>query len=283
METDEQLPEYSKDDLDEAFDDALAAAERLHEKLASAAEEAGYVKEAIKYARPRFDGLYKRAHDDPSAYQIIASGINFLRGLGGELDRLSGIADDFSVPFGPVVNSTGSFGGTVDAASALWDIDYVETQPLSPPPSRKSRREYSDKLRRIDPSLAQSYDQIWQSYLGTTSDPHRAALFMIRTLLDNFFAKIAPDDEVRRSAHWHEKMGDNPNQIWRSERIAYALEKNIKDKIRQTMLQAQSTQIGALYKAVNQAHDRGALNEEKASKALTAVDDFLKDWLDALS
>ena len=282
METPRQLPEYSKDELDRAFDEVLAAAERLHQKLASAAEEAGYVTKAIKYARPRFDGLYQKAHDDPSVYPIIASGVDFLRGLGTELDRLYGLADEFAVPFGPAVNSTGSFGGTSDAASALWDLDYIEAQPLPPPPSRKSRQAYTDRLRRVDPSLADSYDQVWQTYLGTTSDPNRAALFMIRTVLDNFFARIAPDDEVRASPYWHMKEGDKPNQIWRPERIAYALAKNIKDDSRRTLLQAQSTQMGALYEAVNRAHDRNALNEDKANRALLAMDGFLTDWLDSL-
>jgi hypothetical protein len=281
MEDHTLLPEYSKEDLDRAFEEALAAAERLHKRLASAAEDAGYVINVINFAKPTFDGLYLRAQDDPSAYPIIASGVDFLKGLGSELNRLAGIADDFATPFGPIVNSTGTFSATSDTASILWDPDY-KAQPIPLPPNRKSREYYSAKLKGLDPSLANSYDQVWQTYLVTSSDPHRASLFMMRTLFDNFFAKLAPDDEVRSSRYWHRKEGEKPNQIWRSERIAYALEKNIKDGNRRAILEAEAKQISALYDAANIAHDRGALDEDKASRALMAMDSFLKDWLDSL-
>lgn len=135
-------------------------------------------------------------------------------------------------------------------------------------------------MREIKPSLADTYEEIWQTYFGTNADPHRAALFLIRTLFDNFFALIAPDDEVRASTHWKQKDGDKPNQIWRPERIAYALEKNIQDEDRRKFLEKESVHITTLYKAVNRAHDRDALDEDKSSKTVLAMDSFLQDWLD---
>ncbi len=155
-------------------------------------------------------------------------------------------------------------------------------QPVSPPPNRKSREYYSSKLKGLNPTLANSYDEVWQTYLGTSSEPHRAALFMMRTLFDNFFAWLGPDEEVRKSEHWHKKDGDKPNQIWRSERLAFALEKHVQNSNRRTILGAASKQITAIYEAANEAHNRGSLDEDKASRTLMAMDSFLKDWIDSL-
>ena len=68
---------------------------------------------------------------------------------------------------------------------------------------------------------------------------------MMRTLFDNFFAWLGPDEEVRKLKYWHSKDGDKPNQIWRSERLAFVLEKNVKDSNRRVMLEAQSKRIAA--------------------------------------
>lgn len=282
MEYHESSPEYSQEDIDRAFEEALSAAERLHKRLSSAAEDAGYVRFVVATTKPRLDAFFRKAQEDPSVYPMVASGVDYLKGLSNELNRLAGITDDFAIDFSPIANSAGTFGDTTVTVSLLRDLEDIGVEPIPPPPRRKSRNHYVMKLRKLDPPLADTYEEAWQTYLGTSSDSHRAALFMMRTLFDNFFAKIAPDGEVRASRHWRRKEGESPNQIWRSERIAYALEKNIHDQNRRSMLQAQSRQINALYEAANKAHDRGSLDEEKAARTLNAMDNFIRDWIDSL-
>lgn len=277
-----ELPEYSKDDLDRTYGEALAAAEQIHQKLASFAEDLGYVVRVVSDVKPQLDWLYLRAQYAPSMYPIVASGIDFLRVLSSELNRLSNLTDAFAVPLGSIINSIATFGGTIDASALFFDPAY-EPLVISPPPHRKTRDYYSAKLRELNATLANTYDQVWQTYFATTSEPHRAALFMMRTLFDNFFAWLAPDEKVRNSHHWHKKTGEKPNQIWRRERLAYAAEKHIKDSNRRTILETEANQINALYEAANEAHNRGTLDEEKASRTLMAMDNFLKDWLDSLT
>jgi hypothetical protein len=277
------FPEYSQEDLDQAFEDAIAAAKRLHTKIATLAEDTGYMVNVISASKPQLDALFEKAKTDPSAYPIVASGIDYLRGLGGELNSLDESMGKFIFQFSPAVNSTGTFASSTDSGTALWNPTYEPLKPFSSPPHRKSREYYSAKLKDLNPTLANLYDEVWQIYLGTTSEPHRAALFMMRTLFDNFFAWLGPDEQVRKSKYWHSKEGDKPNQIWRIERLAFALEKNIKNSNRRTMLEAQSKQISVLYDAANEAHNRGSLDEEKASKTLVAMDSFLIDWIDSLS
>ena len=275
------LPEYSQDDLNRAFEEALAATERLHKKFTSLAEDAGYVLNVLSTSKPQLDELYRIAQNDLSVYPLLASGVDFLRGLSKGLNSLEGAVEEFATPFNSMVNSTGTYGGTTDTGVVLFASTH-ELQPYLPPPNRKDRDYYAAKLKELNPTLANTYNQVWQTYYGTSSEPHRAALFMMRTLFDNFFAWLAPDEEVRNSSHWHIKAGEKPNQIWRSERLAYALEKNIEDDDRRNILKAEANQIGALYEAANEAHNREALDEDKASRTLMAMDSFLKDWLDAL-
>jgi hypothetical protein len=276
------VPEYSQEDIDRVFREALAAAENLHKKLSSLAEDTGYAITVINITKPGLDMLYSKAQEDSAAYTIVASGVDFLRGLTHEFTALAEATDGLADRFHPMINSTGTFSSSTDSGSALFNPDY-ELKPLPAAPARKSRDDYSAKLKSLDATLGNTYDQVWQTYLGTSSEPHRSALFTMRTLFDNFFAWLAPDHEVRSSPFWHKKDGDKSNQIWRSERLAYALNKHIMDERRRATLEATTKQIGALYEAANAAHNRGALDEDKASKTLMAMDSFLKDWLDSLS
>lgn len=282
VEEHKSFQEYSQDDLDQVFKETLDAAKRIHSKTSSLAEDAGYIVLAISSAKPQLDELLDKANYDPSIYPIVAGAIETLRNFKGELISLDNSMGQQVIKFGPTVNSIATFYSSTGSGTALFNPDY-ELEEYSPPPNRESREYYSAKLKRLNSTLANSYDEVWQTYFGTSSDPHRAALFMMRTLFDNFFAWIAPDDEVRNSKFWKIKKRDNPKQIWRSERRAFALVKNIKDNSRRTLLESQSKQISDLYEAANEAHSRGSLDEVKASRTLYAMDSLLKDWIDSLN
>ena len=99
------LPEYSQEDLDRAHEEALAAAERIHKKLTSLAEDSGYVVRMVSGVKPKLDWIYAQAQNDPSVYPMVASGVDFLRGLTGELNKLEDLIDGFSTPFASTVNS----------------------------------------------------------------------------------------------------------------------------------------------------------------------------------
>lgn len=275
------IPEFSEEDIEKVFDEVSDLLDSLHNKLASATEDVGYMRSVVYSSRPTILGLYEKAKDEPSIYPFIINSIEHLKGLNNELNKAAGFTGRLVSIIDPITDSTGTFAITSGSAGSLWDIE-SEAILIPEPPNRKSRDYYKSRLYELDPSLAKTYEEVWQTYLGTSSEPHRASLFMMRTLFDNFFAKLAPDEEVRGSQFWNRKDGDDPNQIWRSERISYALNKNIKDDNRREILKAEANNINLLYKAVNSAHNRGALDEEKATKTLMAMDNALKDWLDSL-
>lgn len=108
------VPEYSQEDLDRIFQAALATVENLDKKLSTLAEDTGYVMNAITITKPGLDMLYSKAKDDPTAYLIVASGIDFLKGLTNEFTTLAGVTDGLTARFGPLMNSTGTFSSSTD-------------------------------------------------------------------------------------------------------------------------------------------------------------------------
>ena len=74
---DQPLEEYSREDLDRIFKEAVEAIERLHKVLSDAAEDAGVARQVIIASLPRYSTMYGMAEDDSSIYPIVASGIQF--------------------------------------------------------------------------------------------------------------------------------------------------------------------------------------------------------------
>ena len=138
------------------------------------------------------------------------------------------------------------------------------------------------RLSTIDDSLANSYREIGQAYHGTTAGPARAAISMMRQVFDHFFDKLAPDDAVRASPYWKPKIGPDPNQITRRERMTYAAHTHIRDKTRADTITANINNILETYQFLNRLHKRGALSEKQARSALRTMKKFIETWIDAM-
>lgn len=280
-ETDyEPDPEFSREDLDRIFQDAIHAVETLHERLTSAAENVGYARQVISGSHPRFIVLFEESEKDPSLYPVIASGLGYLQKATIVYSRLADTLDPIGAELDSVSSTTGTFGGSTDAALDMSKLSSrFEPLPAIRPP--KTREECAESLRALDESIGRAYDQVWETFFGTSADPHRAALFMMRQVYDQFFSYLAPDDEVRQSPYWKQKKGDKPNQIFRSERIVYAARNLVDNPELADTLVSSAKQIADLYKAANRAHDRGTLDEDAAEKAIAAMDSMLADWIHA--
>src|SRR5690606_10251791 len=131
--------------------------------------------------------------------------------------------------------------------------------------------EVEKKLSVIDPSLAATYREIRQAYHGTTADPARAALGLMRQVFDHFFDKLAPNDVVRTSQYWKPKRGLDPNQVTRRERMTYAAHKHIRGKVRAQTVIANIDNILETYQMLNALHKRDALSIKQARIALRTM------------
>jgi hypothetical protein len=278
----EPVDEFSKEDMDRIFKEAIEAVENLHNSLTQATEYSGYARQIISESHPRYTVLFDKSQDDPSLYPLVASGLGFLRNATIQFNKMAGLAGEITYPLMPVVNSTGTFAGTTNAALEFGLVS-EQFEPLPALPSRKSREEYSSQLKALDIALSDSYEQVWQIYYGTSADRYRAALFMMRQVFDHFFYFLAPDDIVHESPYWTKKKGDKPDQIYRSERVMYAAHTHVEDPELAETLASSAKQINNLYKAANNAHSRGTLDENSANKAVLAMDNMLRDWIDAIS
>lgn len=138
-------------------------------------------------------------------------------------------------------------------------------------------------LEKLDLSLADSYQEIEQVYYGTNADNTRAAISTLRQTFDHFFNVLAPDADVRRSVYWKKKMGEKDElQIYRSERIKYAIFSNVNNSNIAESLSNDLKLILNSYKVLNSLHKRGKLNNEAAKEALFTVKHFLERFAEAI-
>lgn len=282
-ENNESWGELSREEIDQIFQEALDNVSRLHDTLIIVNEDVGYAHQYLSALYPRTMSLYDKAEEDSSIYPVVFSGVKYVQAIGTQFKNYDEQAKGIQVLISGYANSTGTVSSSTDAAVYLYNVKLPDNIPQIPkPPSRKSRDEYIEKLKELDPPLGKTYEEIWQIYFGTTADKCRASLFMIRQVFDHLFGILAPDSQVRESKYWTEKEGDKPMQIYRSERIQFAANNNVKDAGLAEALSSSSKHLLEFYDAVNRAHDRGLLDESKAEKALHAMNQSLMDWIDAI-
>ena len=140
-----------------------------------------------------------------------------------------------------------------------------------------------EKLAKLSQPLANTYKEIEQVFYATNADNTRAALPMMRQAFDYFFAIIAPDNDVRVSEFWQEKLDeDKPELVTRHERIRYAIATQIKNQENAEAFVNNVDLIVKSYKVLNRLHERGELNQEAAKQALLSVKHFLEDFASSL-
>jgi len=288
----EGMPEdrLTEEEYNLAFEQVIAAAQRLPDSHATATKDAGYMHHVLSTSHPIYSILYQRAQEDTSIYPIITSSLQFVRGVAGELKRLAIrlekiILEDLWFPLGPVVMITGSFGNVTDSASDLFDLQRTsKLEPIpSPLPRRFERKFYKNHLHLPgDPSLVERYDQIWQIYNGTSADRYRTSLLILRQVFDDLLCSFAPDDRVRTSVFWKPKKKGKPDQIFLSERIEYTVSLLLFKYSNEL-----SISLAGLVKLIINLHEsfirmdvQDNLDEIKVKKLLLAMDNVLKDLIE---
>jgi hypothetical protein len=283
MEEEEQktLP---PEKVSEAFAAAEQEAARIQQAHLEAAQHAGYARAAIHAMAPFYVEAAKLSEDLPQVIPFVASGVKLVDSLADELGNLyTQVA-----PILPQAHSiSGSVVTLVTSTSATSDIflpGVVDLEPFEAPPFfAPDENATYDVLQKIDPPLAETYREVGQTLHGTTADPARAAIASMRQTLDHFFAKLAPDDDVRASPYWKPKYGPDPYQITRRERMTYAAHTHIKDLTRAKTIIDSIDVVLEAYQFLHQLHKRGALSEKQANRALKTTKAFIESWTEALS
>ena len=193
---------------------------------------------------------------------------------------------DFSAPVlstaaSTAVSSMITFGGNQN-----WD--FVSGGEDWPPWwNRKTVNGYAKKLEMVRVGLGELLLAAWDSLYGTRHEPWRAVLANVRELFNQFFEseRVAPDAKVRESQFFNPLREGKKNEIevWRKERIQYAIQSKVKDAYISENLMSQVDLVLGSYDKLNLLHTRGEINQSIVKPAFVAILSFLKQFIDALT
>lgn len=108
-------------------------------------------------------------------------------------------------------------------------------------------------------------------------------MYQMRQAYDHFFYIIAPDDEVRKSQYFQEKVDKPHDRVSRKERLHYAANIKIKDQDLRDLLLGQDDYMIELYQRLNKAHERSSIDSKEAKETLNAMRTMLEQWIDAIN
>jgi hypothetical protein len=269
---------------EEIIDDITSTLDDIHDDLVDASKKVGYEIERFKAIRPVWARLGESSTTDPDAAQIYVSGIYALSSMRDEVESFKSRVAPLRDLIGTIPTLTDLALSVTSSTGSFFDPVITNFIPLDDPllPRPPRHPETKRRLAKLDPALADTYEEIWETLYGTRSDPERSSLFLIRQAYDHLFGILAPDDEVRASPYWHGKDDEDPERVTRGERIEFAAYTRVGDQSKAQRLAASAKHILEVYKGLNRAHKRGSLDPTKARKALREMKIIIENWLEAL-
>lgn len=278
-------PDELAKELLSQIDEAKHAADKLHASYAQGANLLGYASQQLEDIAPSWAGLASQAIGNSEYVPMLESGVMLFRAFNDELRDLQRQSIEIMEQIPSVATSV----QTIAANSTINSLTTAQLSlvavPYTPCPflPQSSTEATAIRLERLDAALAGTYRQVWASLYGNRDDPERTALWEIRQTFDHLFDILARDEDVRRSPYWTPKSGQNPKQVTREERIEYAANTRIADRRKAAVLAASARGTVAAYQKLNQAHCRDELDKEQATNAVRAMDQIIRDWVDALN
>lgn len=279
------------EDIRAEFESAIKNAEQIQEDLIDAAQNAGYIRAQFQYDYPFYIRLAELAQDTTYLQPFVESGFRYLQAVNNVLSQKKSSAHIMAV----MLNTVCSSASTFTSGSMTLLPEFFEGEKYDPPPYFAPNDDLvKSRLAKIDPILAKTYQEIGQVFHGTTADPSRAALPMMRQVADFFFRMLAPNEEVRDSPYWKPKdrlseerikklQEDEEKQVYRAERMTFAANIHIKDENRKAILIESIRNFLHTYKLLNEFHGDGQISESQAQSALKAMKSLIEEWSEAVS
>ena len=276
--TNKDKDEPLRDQLDRLSDKA----KDLKKVVANANEAVGYIEKSVDVFKEGSLGIVNLRSTRNDVEDSVKSASNMAHLLEETLDSLRPPAEAMSRKLDdalPIFTSTTS--AIVTSCNSIAPEGFIVLSLPRPFVQASGLEDFTTKLSVLDQSLAKTYREAWHSFYAQRYDPLRGALFLMRQVFDHLFELIAPDDKVRESPHWSRKEGDKPIIVYRSERLRFAANRCIKDKIKQLALLESVEEALRSYERLNIAHKRGDLTPEKASEVFKAADSIVRSWVEA--
>lgn len=218
--------------------------------------------------RPQYQSIFSNLNDD----------INSLHeGVNKTYQESIAIAGTITA----VYASSDSTGSLVPFTSPTNSLNVTLSLPTPDFYMCEIEENKADKIRKIDTSLADSYQEVYQILFGTNADPERGACFQIRQTFDHLIDILAPKNEVRKSEYWKPKkpktIEKKSDQVFRNEQLEFAIRENINDPEIQDKLVNEMKIVLQNYKILNEVHKRGEIDKEKEVKAIRATKKLLDE------
>lgn len=270
------------DELKHEFDELQLKLEETHNYFIGMASMSGFALDAVKIAKNNFQTMFTHIDNYPeysllinSAYTQIASINQNFPNFDSDWFRNEQEIEIIARSLRTTCSTSASVVRTIDKNI----VSYIDTPSFL----KVNSDAIFQKLLNLSQPLANTYKEIEQVLYATNADNTRGAMSMTRQAFDHFFDILAPDDEVRDSDFWEEKTGtDKPNQVYRRERIKYAIANHIDNEKIAANLSNDMTLIIDSYNVLNKLHKRGKMDDKSAKKNLFAVKNFLEDFANSL-
>ncbi len=274
--------EKKTDELNHEFDELQLKLEETHNFFIGMASMSGFAVDAVKIAKNNFLTMVAHLDDYPEYSFLINSAYTQINSINQNYPSFD--VDWFGAEQEIKIIARSLMTTCSTSASVVRAIDENVVSYIDPPSFLMANSDaIYQKLSKLSQPLANTYKEIEQVLYATNADNTRGAMSMTRQAFDHFFNILAPDDEVRDSDFWEEKTGtDKPSQVYRRERIKYAIAIHIDDEKIATKLSNDITLIIDSYNVLNKLHKRGKMDEQSAKKNLFSVKHFLEDFASSL-
>lgn len=194
---------------------------------------------------------------------------------------------DFSAPVLSTVASTAVSSMVMIGETGTQSWDFISEGKDWPTWwNRATVEQYAVMLDKVDAGLGELLLGAWDALYGTRHETWRSVLTQVRELFNQFFKsdRVAPDKEVRNSEFFdpHRKGKKNEKEIWWEERLRYAVNKKIRNKL---VSQSLDSQIGVVVNSRNdlsRLHTPGQIDPVLAKAAFVETLSFLKQFIDVL-
>ena len=272
------------EEVEKIFEEAENDIKATQEKSVKTSMYLGYTAEIIRTLKPIYISLSKNPEDDEDYVNYLYSGVAFAKSVKKYANNLNdSIEDDMSNCYKMSVSAS-NYASSAATISEYYGIDNTVTNELTNPEFIKDNTyKYQDIFNKTDKELGNIYNQIWQVLYGTISDPIRTALALMRQTIDHFFNIFAPDEDVRVSEYFKiKKEKGKEHQVYRRERITYAIYNHVKNPHMRNLLLSDLNNILITYQILNKFHKRGKLSEKQARDSLYTMKKFLEEFIDPI-
>lgn len=251
---------------------------KAKKKLAGWIEEVGFQEEAADAQKNLWEDLERQGN---VPRPIVNSG-NFLsQNILQQSEKVAMWVEDSQIDNCLFTAGTASevmMGTTVSGASLSYP-------PGQLPPSchnlekimsqRSQQEETSQKLRAIDKSLGDEYDNAWAGLHTATRDETRSPMFLIREVVMRLYHHYAPDEKVRG---FHQLT--SKDKIKRHHRIEY-IASQIAPGRKQAFLDEEQAFL-TICDELSKAHKHGELDIEETKGTLHLANGLIRLLLNSL-